>query len=552
MPRNQRPKLPPAKLLKPQEEVTRILQFQVDRGRDLLETQINNQSDLEQARSAIGNWDARNKEYLGRHFDNRSKLEEYEGPAFALPAASASTSQPDLQEDVRRFKEMGKELVCRLEKILFCVDIIDEAPGVRPAIVTAERSIDLLTQLRRGLSSDQREMLNAIWAYYVENGNWISCRRLHSQFQERPKVSEVRAVLADLSGSVVYETIDDCYALKFLGIMLADAGPKYEELCVSYLGYARKLFQENPDVRVVIGREVQAAFDLSPHDSRLLGQIIALGPLSGGSFSGAGTPDWSAGVPRDIDSLYEWEDLRLYLHREVVKDYDKSMPITQHGLAEYWLSRTRLPSDLFPDLVPTAQVGPEANELSAAPARVDNVHPVPGSPDPKSSAAAFLSYTHFDDEQNRGQLTILRKHLAAEVRTHTGQPFVIFQDRDSIGWGEQWEQRIDHVLSDEATLLIPIVTPSFFTSEPCRKELRLFLERERRLGRNDLIRPIYYVDCPGLNRTSDQEGDELVKVIASRQNTDWRKLRHSSLTTKAARTKLAELAVQIRDALGSI
>ena len=83
--------------------------------------------------------------------------------------------------------------------------------------------------------------------------------------------------------------------------------------------------------------------------------------------------------------------------------------------------------------------------------------------------------------------------------TQTGQEFTIFQDRD-IQWGQNWKRRIEKSLDEEVTFLIPIITPSFFKSKACRDELGRFLERERRLNRDDLILPVYYVDTPLINK----------------------------------------------------
>ena len=49
--------------------------------------------------------------------------------------------------------------------------------------------------------------------------------------------------------------------------------------------------------------------------------------------------------------------------------------------------------------------------------------------------------------------------------------------------------------ADEARFFIPILTPSYFTSEACREELEKFLRAEADRGRNDLVLPIYYIEC---------------------------------------------------------
>jgi parallel beta-helix repeat protein len=166
----------------------------------------------------------------------------------------------------------------------------------------------------------------------------------------------------------------------------------------------------------------------------------------------------------------------------------------------------------------------------------------------KRKPAAFMSYVRFVDEHDEGRLTLFRERLSAEVRVQTGEGFPIFQDRKDILWGQNWKERIEESL-DEVTFLIPIITPGFFKSQPCRDELQQFLEREKKLKRNDLILPVYYVDCPLLNDEAKRATDELAQVIAARQYADWRELRFEPWTAPQVGNTLAQLAVQIRDTL---
>ena len=165
-----------------------------------------------------------------------------------------------------------------------------------------------------------------------------------------------------------------------------------------------------------------------------------------------------------------------------------------------------------------------------------------------NTPAAFMSYVRFDDEHNNGRLTEFRKNLSAEVKAQTGNEFPIFQDRDAIEWGQNWKQRIERSIN-EVTFLIPVITPSFFRSSACRKELELFLEREKSLGRNDLILPLCYIDTPLLSNQSKQVTDPLAEIVASRQYADWRDLRFEPFSSPIVGRTLAQLAIQIRNAL---
>jgi len=165
---------------------------------------------------------------------------------------------------------------------------------------------------------------------------------------------------------------------------------------------------------------------------------------------------------------------------------------------------------------------------------------VPGEP------AAFMSYARFNDLHDNGQLTAFREQLAAEVQVQTGREFVIFQDRAGIAWGQNWKQRIEETL-DVVTLLVPVITPGFFGSQACRGEVARFLDRERALGRSDLILPVYYVSAREMDDPALREADEIAAVLASRQFADWRELRFEPFTSPVARRAVAQLATRMRD-----
>lgn len=165
---------------------------------------------------------------------------------------------------------------------------------------------------------------------------------------------------------------------------------------------------------------------------------------------------------------------------------------------------------------------------------------------PPDRPAAFMSYVHLNDMHDNGQVSDFREILAAEVRVQTGEPFEIFQDRNDIAWGQNWQRRIDEAL-DGATLLLVIITPSLIRSTACRAEIERFLARERELGREDLILPIYYVSTRELDDPLLQEADELASVLASRQFADWRDLRFEPFTSPLVRKAIEQLALRIRD-----
>jgi parallel beta-helix repeat protein len=160
----------------------------------------------------------------------------------------------------------------------------------------------------------------------------------------------------------------------------------------------------------------------------------------------------------------------------------------------------------------------------------------------------FLSYVRDDDAHERGRLTEFCNRLCGEVRMQGCDEFELFQDRKDIAWGQQWQQRIDNSI-DATSFLIPIITPRFFKSPACREEMERFLDREKRLGRNDLILPVYYRDSPVLNDEKKRKTDRLAMIIAERQYADWREMRFEPFTAPQLGKMLARMAGQIVAAL---
>ena len=161
---------------------------------------------------------------------------------------------------------------------------------------------------------------------------------------------------------------------------------------------------------------------------------------------------------------------------------------------------------------------------------------------------AFMSYEHFANEHDKGYLTEFCQALTGEVKLLSGDEFLIFHDIKDIEYGELWKKRIEDTL-DSTALLIPIITPGFFKSDNCRDELRRFLDREKRLKRDDLILPIYYVNTPLIEDESLRIKDELAQIIAAHQYVDWRNLRREKLSSKRTRKTISELAKRINKIL---
>jgi formylglycine-generating enzyme required for sulfatase activity len=152
------------------------------------------------------------------------------------------------------------------------------------------------------------------------------------------------------------------------------------------------------------------------------------------------------------------------------------------------------------------------------------------------SLFAFLSYAHADDEDR--SVSFFVQQLQAEIRRQMGlRDFVIYQDRDQLAWGQSWKRQIDESL-DASAFLIAILSPSFFASKECVRELAKFREREKTLGRDDLILPVVWIQ-PDEFFDADHE---LAALLRQRQYTSWEEYRFHEPYPVEAKKAIAKLA----------
>ncbi|MER5768069.1 TIR domain-containing protein [Streptomyces sp. NPDC001985] len=163
----------------------------------------------------------------------------------------------------------------------------------------------------------------------------------------------------------------------------------------------------------------------------------------------------------------------------------------------------------------------------------------------------FWSYTHRDNDLDRGRIVRLSGQIASSFEIITGEPLEIFLDKNSLDWGEAWRMRLDSALTS-TTFLIPIVTPKFLMSQECRREVITFAGHAASLGLDELLLPIHYVNVPQLTQRAEEcPADEVVELIAKRQWVDWRDLRLEDEDSPAYRKavhKLAQWLAKILDA----
>lgn len=125
---------------------------------------------------------------------------------------------------------------------------------------------------------------------------------------------------------------------------------------------------------------------------------------------------------------------------------------------------------------------------------------------------AFISYARDDDDEFEF-VTPFVSRLKAMVRVKFGRDLNCFVDKQEIGWGEEWRERLRESV-DAATLFIPFITATYLGRPHCRDEFLTFLSKAQARNVPDLILPILpfrtSIIAPG-------SSDEIVQFVESHQ-----------------------------------
>jgi hypothetical protein len=156
--------------------------------------------------------------------------------------------------------------------------------------------------------------------------------------------------------------------------------------------------------------------------------------------------------------------------------------------------------------------------------------------------AGFWSYAHLDEKNSGGRVLSLSHRIGEAFELLSGERLQLFTDRE-IQWGEEWEARINEEL-ERTTFLIPIITPSYFRQEDCRKELLQFASTAKRFAMEQLLLPVYYVTVPAME-LDEPSKDEAVAIIKGTQWADARDVRLEDESSAAHRTFVESLAQRL-------
>ena len=151
----------------------------------------------------------------------------------------------------------------------------------------------------------------------------------------------------------------------------------------------------------------------------------------------------------------------------------------------------------------------------------------------------FWSYKHEDNQAEGGRVIELANDIVEQYSLISGDTIKLIIDKDHLEWGDKWRKKIDESLETVA-FFIPVLTPRYFKSIECRRELRYIIDKSKQTGLEGIVLPILYVEVDELKE--EEPKDDLVKVLKEFQWENWTELRFCDRDSGNYRKNVARLA----------
>jgi hypothetical protein len=185
-----------------------------------------------------------------------------------------------------------------------------------------------------------------------------------------------------------------------------------------------------------------------------------------------------------------------------------------------------------------AGVGPRLRSPTAAVSRGSN-RGINGPGVRCMSVSGFWSYSRQADAADRGRIVELARLVADEYRNLTGTRLDLYLDVDGTRLGVDLRQTINANLR-RSTFFIAVVSPLYYKSPECQRELRYFLRKANELGRTELLIPIRYI-------ASRYPDHPMTPVLDRYLWEDWTKLRLDAPDSAAHRRAVHAVASRLAE-----
>ena len=152
----------------------------------------------------------------------------------------------------------------------------------------------------------------------------------------------------------------------------------------------------------------------------------------------------------------------------------------------------------------------------------------------------FFCFSHTDNKND--DLFFLSRAIANEIELFAKAKVTsTYSQIDNLLTENSLSEKVLAEIN-RSSLLFVFLSPSFFSNHQCSAEIEYFLNKPTASNCEDLVIPIYYIECELLNR-SFQDKYPLSKSLGD-NFVDWRGFRSQEFTNQEVRGTISMIAQQ--------
>ena len=175
------------------------------------------------------------------------------------------------------------------------------------------------------LTEDEKKILGAVHQHFMDNGTWITSRRLQAEFgKKRVQLLEQR-----LNPPLIQRYTDsgkEVYKWSPVGFFLNEEGRDDINLLCRYLEFMKRLLHQNPEIEELTCAEVESGLGIDKKASMRLLTIISNTNLWTGGHYNNSEGVWTARLPHDAIDLIESASVIEFLENRFKNDIRREVP----------------------------------------------------------------------------------------------------------------------------------------------------------------------------------------------------------------------------------
>lgn len=188
-----------------------------------------------------------------------------------------------------------------------------------------------LKNLKKKIRQESYDVLNKIWSYYVENGEYIPEKVLKHELDKEEIITD--KAITELGGNIVFRVWEDSknrLKIKLPGLLLVNESERIIKLLSEYLNVLKGIYETNPETESIPISIIKDELSLDDEAINLLTKSIETHHMFG-YLCGATDPNLrSISLPNELGNLRHVRDNKEYIYSIALENFRFNVSVDPH------------------------------------------------------------------------------------------------------------------------------------------------------------------------------------------------------------------------------